>query len=571
MKMLFSLIIFLAFFLEECYILCLKKNYNFLLKENNTIYHHKQRECTNKSYLSLKKHKKSYYCKHENKRLFLNNKEGPQDEYKVDIEKKILGHNLFNFSLVDILTIFKLLLYLKKIILYRHNNNVSIQIKEPLRENNNSYRDTIYEYGLFLKKYLSKNKNARNTFFNVIDTKLIRTGEICCDATEKNEQTCNNLYQTKNQQTQTIIPSSNDQLKNNDTDHFIKKGGDIKEDKKNIPNIVRILKQIIKKLYIDIKEERYINNINDKTILIVFYVNAKKFVISCCYKKIDRMYYLYKNTVYVEVCDIIKKDIAIINLISNNKLFWDFSKDKISVNPFYIKYYVKYYFNTLFHLNPKLVINNYSSMLYNNKFPYISQIGDSHNNIDKNIMHTFFLNNKNSIDIKQPQNYENKQNDTIRNYGHIKKRKEINIKAIKIYMNGKYYVSIPMCLIYNVIKKKFYINNIFYIDNTKHNLESICTLVDIYFNNIHFFQSNNFIYLNNTNIILNSDQLSFDLNYILLFYFVYFNNKKKLHTPKEINPLFPFSNIMHNKKGNNSKIIKKIVYKADSNFVNFVY
>ncbi|CAD2108727.1 conserved Plasmodium protein, unknown function [Plasmodium vinckei] len=569
--MLFSLIIFLVFFLDECYVLCLKKKYNFLLKENNTIYHHKQRACTNKSYLSLKKHKKNYYCKNEKKRLILYNKEGPKDEYKVDIEKKILGHNLFNFSLEDILTIFKLLLYLKKIILYRHNNNISIQIKEPLREDGNSYRDTIYEYGLFLKKYLSKNKNERNTFFNIFDTKLIKTGDICCVTVEKNEQTCNNLCQTKKQQAQAITLDSNDQLGNNGIDYFIKNGGDMKEDKTSISNIIRTLKKIIKKLHIDIKEERYINNINDKTILIVFYVNGKKFIISCCYKKIDRTYYLYKNTVYVEVCDIIKKDIAIINLISNNRLFCDFDKDKISVNPFYIKYYVKYYLNTLFHIGPKLVINNYSRMIYNNKFPYISQIGNSHNNIDKNIMRPVFLNDKNSIDINQTQNYENKHNDTIRNYEHIKKKNKINIKAIRIYVNGKYYVSIPMFLIYNVIKKKIYINNILYIDNTKHNLEDICTLMDIYFNNINFFQSNNFIYLNNTNVILNSDQLNFDLNYILLFYFAYFNNKKKLHTPKEINPLFPFSNIMHNKKGSNSKVIKKVVYKADSNFVNFVY
>ncbi|VTZ69264.1 conserved Plasmodium protein, unknown function [Plasmodium chabaudi chabaudi] len=557
--MLFSLIIFLVFFLDECYVLCLKKKYNFLLKENNTIYHQRQRECTNKSYLSLKKHKKNYYCKNEKKRLILYNKEGPKDEYKVDIEKKILGHNLFNFSLEDILTIFKLLLYLKKIILYRHNNNISIQIKEPLREDDSSYHDTIYEYGLFLKKYLSKNKNERNTFFNIFDTKLIKTGDICCDAVEKN------------QQAQTVTLGSNDQLENNDTDYFMEKGRDMKEDKTNISNIIRIFKKIIKKLHIDLKEERYINKINDKTILIVFYVNGKKFGISCCYKKIDGTYYLYKNTVYVEVCDTIKKDIAIINLISNNRLFCDFSKDKISVNPFYIKYYVKYYLNTLFHISPKLVINNYSSMIYNNKFPYISQIGNPHNNLDKNTMHTFFLNDKNSIDIKQAQNCENKHNDAIRNYEHIKKKNKINVKVIRIYMNGKYYVSIPMCLIYNVIKKKFYINNILYIDNTKHNLEDICTLMGIYFNNINFFQNNNFIYLNNTNIILNSDQLNFDLNYILLFYFAYFNNKKKLHTPKEINPLFPFYNIMHNKKGNNSKIIKKVVYRSDSNFVNFVY
>ncbi|SBT79639.1 conserved Plasmodium protein, unknown function [Plasmodium malariae] len=499
-----------------------------------------------------------YYYLVKNEKCLLLDKKTPDklNEYKVDTKKKIFIHNLFNYSLVDMLTILKLLLQMEKIVLYKHSNNISVKIKDT-KKKNIDYKSLIFDYTLFFKEYLLRNKHEKDMLFNMHEYfDLYNRGKLK-DKTTKRRQCSNPIF---SHNISSSVPNKKVYLSNKNNASFTH---DIK--KKKTCSIKFILKRIIKKLGICIKDKCYINNVKGKELIFKFYVNNKKFYIFSFYKKIKGIYHLYRNILYVKGNNNINKEIAIINLILLNRRYYDRKKNSHIVNSLYIKYYIKYDVNKLFHIPDELIKNSRKTLEVNN-FIYLSQVGKC---FDEKTDRSDFCLSKNVVNLDESAN-KNTIKKSIHRHTH---NNNIRIKLIKIYFNGKLFVSMPIVLIYNVIKNVFFMNNIFYFDIMNINLTNLYALKDIYFNNKLFFQNNNFIYLNNQNIILNSDELKVDLNYILLFYFLYFNKKENLRVPEQINPnfYFYFYSLLRNKDKENSKRIKKIVYREDKNILNFVF
>ncbi|CRH00850.1 conserved Plasmodium protein, unknown function [Plasmodium relictum] len=513
-------------YLEKYFSQCIKKKVFFLrIKKCNNILSKKQLLKKTK-YISLVKYK----CK-------LYNTTNVLCELKIDNAKKIQFCNLFNFKLVDILTIFKILMKLKKIVLYKYNNSISIKVKRRRTEKNCKYNLSWYnniilfdDFILFLNKYLRRNKKYKLLFRRFIDTELIK----------KKNKINNVIYNILN----------GNYINDN------KLTTDEKKKKNKIYKYLKrcALKRILRSININIKNKSYANNLNEKNFLIKFYVNNNLFHISSFYKRIKGIYYIYRSVVYIKKNNI-KKDIAIINLISDDKSYYEVKKSCIIVNTFYIKYFIKYNLNKIFVLHEEFLKKKFKTLKKN--FIHVSPISNYFNNYCGKLQMNYFLiktiENKNIINTNQFRSIDN----------------NIKIKIFKIYLNGKYFKSFPISLTYNINNKKFYLNNFFYFDIVKYNINNLCIFKDIYLNNLTFFQNNQFYYIDDQNIILNNDNIYIDINYILLFYFLYFN-KENLYLPKIINPTFCFYSLLYKKK-ENSKIIRKIIYKADKNFVNFVF
>ncbi|GAB67272.1 hypothetical protein PCYB_112930, partial [Plasmodium cynomolgi strain B] len=354
-------------------------------------------------------------------------------EFNVDAEKKIYFHNLFNFNLIDVLTIFKLLLQLRKVTLYKHNDNISFAVRE-IKKGDNSYKSTIRTYLLFLKKYLLRNEHGEDALL----------------------------------------------------DHL-------------------------------------------------------------------------------------KKDIAVMSLVSTNKSFIKIEKSKIAVDPFYVKYYYKYHLNKLLCLSEELFLSGGKPIKEGNLI-HLSQMETCTGRGEERGQGEFSSQENIPIWSRQtiPNEADNKHSIKTNPVTRLKKD-GINIKVINVYLNGKFSVALPLVLTYNINKDIFYLNDLFYLDGSKYDVGSILTRREIYFNNLSFFQWKNFSYLNNENIILNSDNLHFDLNYILLFYHLYFNEGEKLCIRRHINPTFYFYPPVGSKKGANPKRVERIVYRADKKVLNFVF
>ncbi|CAG9477768.1 conserved Plasmodium protein, unknown function [Plasmodium vivax] len=460
-------------------------------------------------------------------------------QFNVDAEKRIFFHTLFNFSLVDVLTIFKLLLQLRKITLYKHNGNILFTVRET-KKGDDSYKSAIRTYLLFLKKYLSRNEHAEDALLQLFrGLQFEKQTERQIDATT--------IYDGRGSED---IP----------TDGYARKGAN----KKKL-TVRYILKKIIRKLNVDIRQKGYINNVRDKSFLFKFLVNKKKFRILSFYKKIKGVYYLCRNVMYVQVNSHLQKDIAVMSLVSTNKSFFKIEKSRIAVDPFYVKYYYKYHLNKLLSLSERLFLSGGNLI-------HLSQIktcigkseergqGEISSQENTPIWSTRTIpneaENKNSI----------KTNPVITRL----KKEGINIKVINVHLNGKFSVAMPLVLTYNINKDIFYLNDLFYVDGSKYDVGSIITRREIYFNNLSFFQGKNFSYLNNENIILNSDHLHFDLNYVLLFYHLYFNEGENLYIRRYINPTFCFYPPVGSKEGVNSRRVERVVYRADKNVLNFV-
>lgn len=152
-------------------------------------------------------------------------------------------------------------------------------------------------------------------------------------------------------------------------------------------------------------------------------------------------------------------------------------------------------------------------------------------------------------------------------------------------------MSFPICLTYNINNYQFYLNNIKYFNINNFTTNELFILKDIYLNNKAYFMNNAFCYLNNENIIMSNEMLNIDLDYILLFYILYFNDNQNLYIPRVCNPAWPFYSMINRnnlvlkkttkiiksvdkKESKNIKsrnILKRVIYKADQNFVNFVF
>ncbi|GAW81744.1 hypothetical protein, conserved [Plasmodium gonderi] len=473
-------------------------------------------------------------------------------EFNVDADKKILFQNLLNFNLEDILTIFKLLLQLKKIILNKYNNNISLKIKE-VNKKSNYYKRTIRAYIPFFKKYLARNKYDEDRLLNLF-------GNLEFVPQAKKIDNTTNYDKTRSSDIS--------------TEYFMRDRVEVRstyERRKQKYTIAYILKKIIHKLNLEIKAKCYENNVRDKSFLFKFFVNKKNFHILSFYKKIKGDYYLFRNVMYVHLNRKLVKDVAVVNLISNNKSYFKIKKNCIQLNPFYVKYYYKYHLHKFLHLCEDLNQKGYKKLSKEN-IRHLSKIGVY------SITHEQRVQCKYSRDENSPVPCYGTSQDEADNKNSLKKNAsthlqsdDINIKVVNIFLNGKFSFALPLVLTYNINKKNFYLNNLFYLDSIKYDLTSISHFRDIYFNNIVFFQRKNFIYLNNENIILNSDNLHFDLNYVLLFYFLNFNERENLCIRPHINPTFCFYPPISRKNSENSKIIKRIVYRPEKNVLNFVF
>ncbi|SBT37656.1 conserved Plasmodium protein, unknown function [Plasmodium ovale wallikeri] len=594
-----ALITLLMFFLEKYLILCSKKKRPFFIEANQ--YGHDKTFYISRSKLLKKRNKNSYAIKNEKSVLPHRNRKNASVlcEYIVDTEKKILFSNLFHLDLTDVLNIFKILLILRKITLYKNGNIISIKINEIKKENSAHYDKTIHDYVAFLAKYFSRNKgkveedNFQKRFMypELKKGKKQEKEKKENDRITKHEESYTKICESE----RTLTSRGGDLLENGHITNYLQDRRKKKNNKKNskLSSRYTILKRTIKKLYINIKEKCYINNMKDKTILFIFYVNDKKFIISSLYKKIKGIYYLYRNTLYISINNNIKREIAIINLISDNKSYYEKKKNAITVHSFYIKYYVKYHLERLFRPYSELRKNRRTQMDVLS-IVRVAQTGGCLDGSNENEKFNFFLSENvpygcaycNACRMIEEDTVNDRgtatSGDTAPNGGAITggigttphgcaESDNVNIKVVNIYMNGKFFMSLPMTLTYNVDRQFFYLNNYPYVDITKYGIMNLCALTDIYFNNFSFFQNKSFRYLNNQNIILNSDKLNFDINYILLFYFLYFNKKEKLCPPEKIKTIFFFNSMLQEKKEKNFKVIKKIVHRADKNIVNFVF
>ncbi|KJP85834.1 hypothetical protein AK88_04541 [Plasmodium fragile] len=558
----FWLIILLMISLKKHPVLCEKKKCAFLLSvviskynnssgssesNNNTSY------ATQSHFVREQKKKKKFI---QNGRNLLLNSKTPSVlcEFNVEAEKKIYFHNLFNLSLVDVLTIFKLLLQLRKITLYKYNNNISFTARGG-KNGDNSYKSTIHTYLLFLKTYLSRNEHGEDALLEVFRRlQFEKKTEKQIDVTANYDGRCSEGITT-------------DGYVRNGTEAHPKLGAN-----KEKCTVMYILKKVIRKLNVDIREKGYINNVRDKSFLFKFLVNKKKFRILSFYKKIKGVYYLYRNVMYMQVNRHLQKDIALISLVSTNKSFLEIEKNKISVDPFYVKYYYKYHMNKLLRLSEQLFLLGRKPIEESNLI-HLSQM-KACNGIHEELRPRQFSSQENNrIWSRQfiPNETDNKNGIQQNSVTRLKRKDGINIKVINVYLNGKFSVALPLVLTYNINKDIFYLNDLFYLDGSKYDVSSILTRREIYFNNLSFFECKNFSYLNNENIILNSDNLHFDLNYVLLFYYLYFNEGKKLCIRRHINPTFYCYHPVGSQKGENKKRVQRIVYRADKNILNFVF
>ncbi|EUD68600.1 hypothetical protein C922_00999 [Plasmodium inui San Antonio 1] len=473
--------------------------------------------------------------------------------FNVDEEKKIFFHNLLNFRLVDVLTIFKLLLQLRKVTLYKHTDNISFTVRE-MKKGNNSYKSTIRTYLLFLKKYLSRNEYGEDALLELF----------------------RHLQFEKQTEKQIDVTTSYDGMDSEDipTDGYARKGAEAHRTwgvNKKEYTVMYMLKKIIRNLNVDIRQKGYINNVRDKSFLFKFLVNKKKFRILSFYKKIKGVYYLCRNIMYMQIRSHLQKDIAVMSLVSTNKSFLEIEKSKITVDPFYVKYYYKYHLNKLLCLSEQLFLSRGNPIKEGN-FIHLSQMEMCTDRSEERGKSEF--SSQDNIPIWSGQaipNEADNKNSIKRNAATRLKKYGINIKVINVYLNGKFSVALPLVLTYNINNDIFYLNDLFYLDGTKYDLGSILTRREIYFNNLSLFQWKNFSYLNNENIILNSDNLHFDLNYVLLFYHLYFNKGGKLCIRRHINPTFSFYPPLGSKKGANPKRVERIVYRSDKNVLNFVF
>ncbi|ANQ08995.1 Uncharacterized protein PCOAH_00033970 [Plasmodium coatneyi] len=558
----FWLIILLMISLKKHPVWCEKKKFSFFLSEvinkynssngrsernNNTSY------STRSSFLREQKKKKKNFIQN-GRRLSLNSKTpSVLCEFNVDAEKKIYFQNLFNFSLIDLLNIFKLLLQLRKVTLYKHNDNISFTVR-GMKKGDNSYKSTIRTYLLFLKKYLSRNEHGEDELLELFRRLQFEK------QTEKQIDVRTSYGGTGSED----IP----------TDGYAGKGAEAYPtwglDKKQW-TLMYILKKIMRKLNVDIRQKGYINNVRDKSFLFKFLVNKKKFRILSFYKKIKGVYYLCRNVMYVQVNSHLQKDIAVMNLVSANKSFLEIGKSKIAVDPFYIKYYYKYHLNKLLRLSEQLFFTG-GKLIDQGNLIHLSKIEMCTGKSEERGQDE--LSSQENIPIWSHQTIPSEANnkDSSKNDRMARLKKDgINIKVINVYLNGKFSSTLPLVLTYNINKDIFYLNELLYLDGSKYDVRSILTRREIYFNNLSFFQSKNFSYLNNENIILNSDKLHFDLNYVLLFYHLYFNEREKLCIRPHINPTFYFYPRGGSKKGANQKRVERIVYRADKNVLNFVF
>ncbi|CAA9989039.1 conserved Plasmodium protein, unknown function [Plasmodium knowlesi strain H] len=508
---------------------------------------------TRSNFLRKQKKKKKNLIKNERSLPLSSKTPSVLCEFNVEAEKKIYFHNLFNFPLVDVLTIFKLLLQLRKVTLYKYNDNISFTLRE-IKKGDISYKSTIRTYLLFLKKYLSRNKHGENEILE-----LFRRLQF-----EK---------QTEKEIDVTASYDGTDSEYITSHDYSLEGPGAHPrwEVNKKKWTLMYILKKIIRKLNVDIRQKGCINNVRDKSFLFKFLVNKKKFRILSFYKKIKGVYYLCRNVMYVQVNSLLQKDIALLNLVSTNKSFLEIDKSKIALDPFYVKYYYKYHLNKLLCLSEQLFLMG-RKLMHQGNLIHLSQMEMCTGRSKERAQGEFSF--KDNISIWSHQTIENETDNknSSRNDQMVRLKKDsINIKVINVYLNGKFSVALPLVLTYNINKDIFYLNNLFYLDGSKYDMGSILIRKEIYFNNLSFFQWKNFRYLNNENIILNSDNLRFDLNYVLLFYHLYFNEGEKLCIRSHINPTFYFYPPVRSRKGSNQKRVERVVYRADKNVLNFVF
>ncbi|CAG25099.1 hypothetical protein CYL21_4296 [Plasmodium falciparum NF54] len=524
--------------------------------------------------------------KYEDKDLFYkNDKNNVLNRYKVDDIKNIYFYNLLNFNLVDVLHICKILLHMKSITLYKYNNNMSINIQQSIKEkekkkieikkrknviwqNNSNY--LINSLVLFFKKYLKRYKEEKDLFFKLASYQM-----------EKKEK-------KKKKKKKTQINSDNYVLTiKNLIDENIENKSVEKKRKRNYFKKY-IIRGILENMNICVKKRSYVNNMKDKFFLFEFRVDNIQFSLECLYKKVRGIYFLYRNIMYIKINEDYKIPIAVLNIISNINVYYKVMKNYILVNSFFIKYYFKYYLNKFFNLN-KMFIQEKKKKRKEYMFKNIKDSIIYVKEIKKTTMNNHLCDDKKKEIITPPCYAKDIINGT--KFYNILIKNNIKIKRVKIYFNGKLFVSFPICLTYNINNYQFYLNNIKYFNINNFTTNELFILKDIYLNNKAYFMNNAFCYLNNENIIMSNEMLNIDLDYILLFYILYFNDNQNLYIPRVCNPAWPFYSMINRnnlvlkkttkiiksvdkKESKNIKsrnILKRVIYKADQNFVNFVF
>ncbi|SOV12508.1 conserved Plasmodium protein, unknown function [Plasmodium gaboni] len=519
--------------------------------------------------------------------FYKNDKSNILNRYKVDDIKNIYFYNLLHFNLLDVLNICKILLHMKSITLYKYNNNVSINIQQFIKDKNkikeekrknsiwqNNSNDLINSLVIFFKKYFQRYKEEKDLFFKLASYQMEKKKK-------KKKKKAKNISEN-------YVLASQNLMDENIDNKSVKKKGKTNYFKKYI------IRGILENTNISIKKKSYVNNIKDKIFLFEFSVDNIEFSLECLYKKVRGIYLLYRNIMYIKINEHYKIPIAVLNIISNINVYYKVMKNYILVNSFFIKYYFKYYLNKVFNLNNMFVQGKkkkkkkeYIFKNMKDNLIYIRQIKK------KTTMNNHPCNDKKKEIISTP--YYSKGIINGMDFYNILHKNNIKIKRVKIYFNGKLFVSFPICLTYNINNYQFYLNNIKYININMNNLTTneLFIIKDIYLNNKIYFKNNAFCYLNNENIIMSNEMINIDLDYILLFYILYFNDNQNLYIPRVCNPAWPFysmineNNLVLKKKTtkriqkeltkkdqkniNSRNILKRVIYKADQNFVNFVF
>ncbi|SOV74825.1 conserved Plasmodium protein, unknown function [Plasmodium sp. gorilla clade G3] len=520
--------------------------------------------------------------KYEDKDLFhKNDKSNILNKYKVDDIKNIYFYNLLHFNLVDVLNTCKILLHMKSITLYKYNNNVSINIEQSIKENEkdkikkkkrkkviwqNNENYLINSLVMFFKKYLKRYKEEKDLFFKLASYQMEK---------KKKKKKVQNISDNYVLASQILIDENIDNKcveKKRKTNYFKK----------------YIIRGILENRNISVKKGRYVNNIKDKFFLFEFRVDNIHFSLECLYKKVRGIYFLYRNIMYIKINEDYKIPIAVLNIISNINVYCKVMKNYILVNSFFIKYYFKYYLNKVFNLNQMFIQEKKKKRkeyIFKNMKDNLIYIRE----IKKRTMNNHPCDDKKK-EIISPLCYPKNIINGMEFYNILIKN-NIKIKRVKIYFNGKLFVSFPICLTYNINNYQFYLNNIKYININNFTTNELFILKDIYLNNTVYFMNNVFCYLNNENIIMSNEKLNIDLDYILLFYILYFNDSQNLYIPRVCNPAWPFYSMINGnklalkkttktmksvdkKESKNIKsmnILKRVIYKADQNFVNFVF
>ncbi|EUR74731.1 hypothetical protein PFBG_01563 [Plasmodium falciparum 7G8] len=519
-----SIIIFLMIVTQKYLTTCIiKKKYSFLKSGPNN------KQCYRiRGFLTEPKKVRCSLLnkKYEDKDLFYkNDKNNVLNRYKVDDIKNIYFYNLLNFNLVDVLHICKILLHMKSITLYKYNNNMSINIQQSIKEKEKK------------KIEIKKRKNV--------------------------------IWQ-------------------NNSNYLINKNKSVEKKRKRNYFKKYIIRGILENMNICVKKRSYVNNMKDKFFLFEFRVDNIQFSLECLYKKVRGIYFLYRNIMYIKINEDYKIPIAVLNIISNINVYYKVMKNYILVNSFFIKYYFKYYLNKFFNLN-KMFIQEKKKKRKEYMFKNIKDSIIYVKEIKKTTMNNHLCDDKKKEIITPPCYAKDIINGT--KFYNILIKNNIKIKRVKIYFNGKLFVSFPICLTYNINNYQFYLNNIKYFNINNFTTNELFILKDIYLNNKAYFMNNAFCYLNNENIIMSNEMLNIDLDYILLFYILYFNDNQNLYIPRVCNPAWPFYSMINRnnlvlkkttkiiksvdkKESKNIKsrnILKRVIYKADQNFVNFVF